>query len=851
MHQRKQQPPTRPLADAVDRPNDDAVKPVRAYFLSAWAIVAWLCLLYGFVFWRHTWLPSPKDASIPLTEFSEERARRFLEELQAIEGGYRTLGSVANEVATPAWLLRHLEAFQAQCHSPCNMEIEVQKPEGAFGLNFLAQFQNIYANVTNVLVRLSASPEASPPSLLLSSHYDAAIGAAAASDDGVNIAIMLELLQNAVARPPTATALVFNFNGAEETFLQASHGFITQHPWRASVAAFLNLEAAGAGGRELLFQTGSDVLAMAYAHGAPYPHASTIAQEVFQSGVIPGETDYRTYTEYGDVPGMDFAYVANGYVYHTPLDDISRIQLGAIQRFGENVQGTIAQLFASPATLRSLGAQSSLGGHIFFDVFGYRTLTLSTEVSTFIHAALALCMLLYVGLVSRITWREKLDAVRLLVRLSLAGLGTGLLVALVLCAYAPMSWFASPTTRLWVFVFPVAAGFLHQLPTDDAVALRSLVQPLVEAQSLMWLLVMALPMFARGIQSLYLVMAWVMCPLAAQVVAQSLPTGYSPRVHAGLLLAGIAVPLLHSVQIYIVALQVFIPIMGRAGTSLPSDLVVALLMALLSLLTLSALTPVLCFVRPLHAAHAKTSAIALTLLCIFVACVSNPYSTECPKRIIVQHIHRNFTQRPDANDAGLWVLGFDFQGLDPLRAAFGTTPWALAMHAPVHDAAIPVVYDNFPWVYPVAPVMPLKNTWYLPTMDAPVFAVPTLLEVVSSRVDPMTRLRRLHLHLSGPSQINMYMDASRTKLASWSLGNGTDGVPSQIDDVYLFQFSTGGLAPASFHFWVDVATDGPIDVAYCGHYLNGTTPDLATAAKLLPDWTAHTTFTSSWTLTQL
>lgn len=60
---------------------------------------------------------------------------------------------------------------------------------------------------------------------------------AGASDDAVACAVLLEIMRAFVLdnEQPLLHPVIFLFNGAEENILQASHGFITQHPWAKQV----------------------------------------------------------------------------------------------------------------------------------------------------------------------------------------------------------------------------------------------------------------------------------------------------------------------------------------------------------------------------------------------------------------------------------------------------------------------------------------------------------------------------------------------------------------------------------------------------------------------------------------
>lgn len=163
--------------------------------------------------------------------------------------------------------------------------------------------------------------------------------------------------------------IIFLFNGAEETGLQASHGFIMQHKWASEAKAVVNLEAAGAAGKIMLFQAGPrQPWLLKYYSKVPHPNSQVLGEELFQSGVIPSDTDFTIFHGHANLTGLDFAYVRNGYRYHTRFDGFHNIPMGTYQQAGETILSLVRNIANGPELFEPEGEGS--GDTIFYDFFG-------------------------------------------------------------------------------------------------------------------------------------------------------------------------------------------------------------------------------------------------------------------------------------------------------------------------------------------------------------------------------------------------------------------------------------------------------------------------------------------------
>ncbi len=92
------------------------------------------------------------------------------------------------------------------------------------------------------------APAVDSDGVLFSAHYDSVSTAPGATDAGMGVVTLLQLVDYFAdtKRRPRRTAIFF-FNNGEEDGLNGAHLYY-EHPWSNLTTTFINLEGAASGG---------------------------------------------------------------------------------------------------------------------------------------------------------------------------------------------------------------------------------------------------------------------------------------------------------------------------------------------------------------------------------------------------------------------------------------------------------------------------------------------------------------------------------------------------------------------------------------------------------------------------
>ncbi|KAM3874110.1 endoplasmic reticulum metallopeptidase 1 [Diretmus argenteus] len=798
-------------------------------------------------------------------EFNAVRARRHLERITSV--GPRPVGSEENEVLTVGYLLEQIEHIRADSATgPHRLTVDVQRPTGSFSIDFLGGFTSFYDRVTNIAVKLE--PRTGAQHLMLANcHFDTVANSPGASDDAVSCAVMLEVLHSlANLSTPLQHGVVFLFNGAEENILQASHGFITQHPWAKQVRAFVNLEAAGVGGKEVVFQTGPENpwLVQAYVHAAKHPFASVVGQEVFQSGIIPSDTDFRIYRDFGNIPGIDLAFIENGFIYHTKYDTADRILTDSIQRAGDNILAVLKHLLMSKELADS--SQYRHGNMVFFDLLGVVVVAYPARVGTILNYLVATATFLYLAKKASRPGngggryvRELACATGVAVLSWLVTLLSVLIVALLVTLlgrsmfwynhfYSSICLYGAAATGKMILIHTLAKNLYY-----GGVRLVELGELYFDVSLLLWCCSLVW-LTQQGLCSAYVPMLMVAFPLATKLLlAREFKHRGASVKYSVLYLLGLALPYVHFMFLIWVVFEIFTPILGRSGTEIPPEVVLASLVTLATIILSSFFLHFIYLVRSTKWILAGLGSV-FTVVFLLVSCgLIFPYSGDPdsprPKRVFLQHTTRTFHNlqgQVESWDSGVWINSFDYTGMQYVTPHIPEINDTVRTHCREDRP-----FCGYPWFLPVKFLS--KKNWYLPAAGVSPSS-PVEFSLLSKEETSWGTVK-MTFHVKGPSHMSLYLMPHRgASLSTWSFGDGTP----QFDlSGEYFIFYSHGLDAPTWTFWFEIqpprdpdpsGPEGMISVAISSHYFFGEdqrTAQLEDVLRRFPSWA----FTSSWVST--
>ncbi|XP_016569795.1 endoplasmic reticulum metallopeptidase 1 isoform X3 [Capsicum annuum] len=824
--------------------------------------------------------PLPMDA--PPDRFSEARAIEHVRVLSEDIGG-RQEGRQGLRLAAQ-YIKTQLEMMKERAQPGIRIEIEETIVNGSFNMFFLRHSISLaYRNHTNIIMRISSVDSGENDSaVLVNGHFDAPPG----SPGAASILELARLCVDSGWIPPRP--VIFLFNGAEELFMLGSHGFITTHRWNETIGAFIDLEASGTGGFDLVCQSGPGSWpSYVYAQSALYPMANSAAQDLF--GIIPGDTDYRMFAQdFGDIPGLDVIFLLGGYFYHTASDTVERLLPGSIQARGDNLF-RIIKAFTSSSNLQNAHQRrlrSAVNGSdneraVFFDYLSWFLIYYSREQAMLLHS-LPVVIFFLVPLLLRFpiwglaccfaTFYDFLKGMLCHTFAILLAIAFPVAFAVIRLLFSgqTMNWFSTPYLAFLMFVPCSLAGMLiprmlwENFPLAQEVSVLKLSKVELVSEARFW-----------GAFGLYSILTLVRTFFSAYLVA-GLSGGFLTFVmSAFMLLAWISFRLsmksfvvgsFRSTACYVIPLvpclmyavyfggflvAFVIEKMGMTGSLPPPfgyfipDVIVA---AIIGLVTSWSVGPILPVVShwltrsPILQFLLHSSVLALALSSQFF-----PYSADAPKRVIFQHTIWN------AGASQVKEVTYDFAVVDS-----NTLPFVFK-HAPEvanvlqidtelsFDAVEQSHQEDWMGIFPISSLF--SRCMKFPAKRSDVLAEYNHFPHLTTN-KPQESLnggsRRIYLEFSLGSLKEVWVAVLNItgSLSSWSFAANVlpahvktgNGPPS-----YICRLS--GAGDKNWTFWLEANSSEAIkvDVAVVDQYL---TESAAKLKGVFPNWIDVTAFSS-------
>ncbi|KAF9264544.1 hypothetical protein L218DRAFT_958254 [Marasmius fiardii PR-910] len=557
-----------------------------------------------FTYRHHSTLPDPLtelvDPKTNLPQLSEARVLSIAKHLSE-DIGFRTAGTLEH-ARGEEWFYHQVVDAQRECQrvaesSGRKLECEVwlQRGNGSHRFDMMgARLYKTYVNLSNIIVRISnGTPEGKEHAVLVNSHLDSTLPTPGAADDALPVGIMLECMRVLVGTPGWSPkhAIILLWNNAEESLQDGSHLFSTQHPIATTVRAVINLEAAGTKGRELLFQATSEQMIQAYSH-VPRPHGTVVANDVFSSGVILSDTDFRQFQEYLNVTGLDMAIVKNSYLYHMRKDLVENIEPGATQHMGENTLALLRHLSSDNSQLPSLTGGYTKPSTVYISALG-QFLLYSFTTAKILYTLLFVASVLLVKIVvphkvtrgsSSSIWKGFVSAISSFLGSVVVANAVAAIMALVLDK--KMSWFSNEYSTVVLYGPPAILGAL----------LPQLYIGHVEEVTVYSAILLSHAALAVVIQFLGVGSACLFFVSGLSVFGGLLLNfvfGGSTRREMSLwtYAAGQVLPIVVGTMCACPTLDVFVPLAGRLGADAPTDNIMATIVTALGAIAFPLIPP--------------------------------------------------------------------------------------------------------------------------------------------------------------------------------------------------------------------------------------------------------------------